>query len=150
LLGVTIMLGLVAWMGEKINFANFVALPITFGIAADYSLNVLKRYQATGRARVHELISGTGGAVALCSATTIIGFGSLLVAQNQGLFSFGAFAVAGEVACLLTAVIVLPAALVLINRRSESGESGDSGASGAPGSGQGDLTLPPESSAPST
>jgi len=147
LLGVTMMLGLVAWMGEKINFANFVALPITFGIAADYSLNVLKRYQATGRARVHELVAGTGGAVALCSATTIIGFGSLLVAQNRGLFSFGAFAVAGEVACLLTAVIVLPAALVLINRRRESGEPGDSGESGSPDAGD---FVPPESSAPST
>ena len=150
LLGVTVMLGSVAWMGEKINFANFVALPITFGIAADYSLNVLKRYQATGKRRVRELVSGTGGAVALCSATTIIGFGSLLVAQNQGLFSFGAFAVAGEVACLLTAVIALPAALVLINGTTEScdADGGDAEDESVDITDAGDV--PPESSAPST
>ncbi len=54
--------------------------------------------------------------MALCSATTIIGFGSLLVAQNQALFSFGVFAVAGELACLGTAIIALPAALSLRKR----------------------------------
>jgi hypothetical protein len=111
------MLGSLAWSGAKLNFSNFVALPITFGIAADYSINILKRYQAEGELELKRVFVGTGGAVALCSATTIIGFGSLLVAQNRALFSFGVFAVTGEFACLLTAVVVLPAILLLIERR---------------------------------
>ena len=104
-------LGTMAWVGQRVNFANFVALPITFGIAADYSINVLQRYRQEGAENLSKLVAGTGGAVTLCSATTIIGFGSLLVAQNQGLFSFGVFAVAGEIACLATAVLVVPAYL---------------------------------------
>ncbi|HZO12580.1 MAG TPA: MMPL family transporter [Polyangiaceae bacterium] len=115
--GVTLMLGGLAWTGERLHFSNFVALPITFGIAADYSINILKRYQGEGRLRLDTALAATSGAVTLCSATTIIGFGSLLIAQNRALFSFGVFAVTGELTCLTTAVIVLPAALHLVLRR---------------------------------
>jgi predicted RND superfamily exporter protein len=67
-------------------------------------------------------LDSTGGAVALCSATTVIGFGSLLIAQNRALFSFGVFAIAGELACLATAVLVLPAAVSLWNARKRPGQ----------------------------
>jgi predicted RND superfamily exporter protein len=43
--------------------------------------------------------------------TTIIGYSSLLMAQNRGLFLFGAVAVLGEVCCLSTAVVLVPALL---------------------------------------
>jgi uncharacterized protein len=109
ILGVVVMLGLGAWAGQRLNFSNFVALPLTFGIAADYSLNVLKRYQSSGD--LDAAIGDTGGAVALCSATTVVGFGSLLIAKNGALFSFGALAVAGELTGLCTAALVLPAFL---------------------------------------
>jgi uncharacterized protein len=109
-LGVVLMLGGAAWSGERINFSNLIALPITFGIAADYSINVLKRYQSG--ATLREAVANTGGAVALCSVTTVIGYGSLLVAENRALFSFGALAVAGELSGLLTAILLLPAYLV--------------------------------------
>lgn len=115
--GVLVMLGALAASGARLNFSNFVALPITFGIGADYSINVLRRYQADASLDALGALAATGGAVALCSATTIIGFGSLLVAQNQALFSFGVFAVAGELACLTTAVVSLPAVLTLLSRR---------------------------------
>jgi predicted RND superfamily exporter protein len=114
--GVIVMLGLGAWSGQRLNFSNFIALPLTFGIAADYSLNVLKRYQSSGD--LDAAIGDTGGAVALCSATTVIGFGSLLIANNQALFSFGALAVAGELTGLCTAALVLPAFLVWRRLRS--------------------------------
>ena len=42
----------------------------------------------------------TGAAVALCSWTTIVGYGSLLAARNQALQGFGVMAIIGEVACL--------------------------------------------------
>ncbi|HTV25919.1 MAG TPA: MMPL family transporter [Polyangiaceae bacterium] len=110
-LGVTLMLGFGAWVGQRLNFTNFIALPITFGIAADYSINVLKRSQSSGNPR--DAVAHTGGAVALCSLTTVIGFGSLLVAQNGALFSFGELAVTGELTCLATAVLAIPAYLLL-------------------------------------
>ncbi len=110
-LGVSLMLGAAGWAGQRLNFSNFIALPITFGIAADYSINVLKRWQSDPN--VDAAVAHTGSAVALCSATTVIGFGSLLVAQNRALFSFGSLAVTGELTCLATAVLAIPAYLVL-------------------------------------
>jgi predicted RND superfamily exporter protein len=114
----------VAWMaaasmvlGIKINFANFIAFPITFGIGVDYAVNIVSRYVQDGRRDVAGAVRGTGSAVALCSATTIIGYSSLLVAENRALFLFGLVAVLGEIACLVAAVTLLPSALLLFDRR---------------------------------
>ena len=117
IVGVLLMLGTMAWGGQRLNFSNFVALPITFGIGADYAINMLKRYQLDGGSDLRAAVASTGGAVAMCSATTIIGFGSLLVAQNQALFSFGVFATAGELTCLVTAIVALPSALTVLAKR---------------------------------
>jgi uncharacterized membrane protein YdfJ with MMPL/SSD domain len=119
LVGVLWMLALCMVMGIKINFVNFIAFPITFGIGVDYAVNVMARYVGDGARDVGGAIRGTGGAVSLCSVTTIIGYSSLLVAKNLGLYYFGFLAVLGELTCLTVAVIVLPAALLWWRRRSE-------------------------------
>jgi hypothetical protein len=120
LIGVLWMLALCMAIGIKINFVNFIAFPITFGIGVDYAVNVMARYVGDGSRDVSGAIRGTGGAVSLCSVTTIIGYSSLLVAQNLGLYYFGFLAVLGELTCLTVAVIVLPAALLWWRQRSET------------------------------
>jgi hypothetical protein len=95
----------------KINFANFIAFPITFGIGVDYSVNVISRYISDGERDVAAAVRSTGSAVALCSLTTIIGYSSLLLAENRALFLFGVVAVLGEIACLSAALTLLPAVL---------------------------------------
>jgi predicted RND superfamily exporter protein len=121
LVGVIWLLGATLGFGIKINFVNFIAFPITFGIGVDYAVNVMARYVRDGRHDVEAAIVETGGAVGLCSLTTIVGYSSLLVAQNVGLFLFGLLAVLGELTCLTTAVIVLPAVLRLFGRAPRSG-----------------------------
>jgi hypothetical protein len=122
LLGVLWLAGLMMWTGIKINFANFIAFPITFGIGVDYSVNIMSRYvQDSGGSTEFGDAAGalraTGGAVALCSGTTIIGYSSLLIAQNRALYLFGLLAVLGEVCCLSTAIVTLPAVLTVLHRR---------------------------------
>lgn len=117
LAGLTLLAGIVIAFDLRINFLNFMAFPITFGIGAEYAINVLQRY----RERAGDAAAGvarTARAVALCSLTTIMGYGSLLVASNQALFSFGVLAVLGEITCLLAAVLLLPAALRVAPRLS--------------------------------
>ncbi|HYP88595.1 MAG TPA: hypothetical protein VEQ59_10585, partial [Polyangiaceae bacterium] len=126
LLGVSFMLGLLAWTGAKLNFSNFVALPITFGISADYSINMLRRFQSEGES-TDERLSHTSGALALCSAMTVIGWGALLLVENQALFSFGVFAITGEVASLVAAVLALPPVLAWLTIGSKSRKSRHSG-----------------------
>jgi len=99
----------------KLGFWRWAS--ITFGVAADYSINMLQRYQTEPHSSLELTLSRTGGAVALCSASTIIGYASLIMAQNQALFSFGVLAIAGELMCLSAAVIGLPAVLALRQRR---------------------------------
>ncbi|HET7545250.1 MAG TPA: MMPL family transporter [Polyangiaceae bacterium] len=113
LLGVLWLTALTLVLNVKVNFCNFIAFPITFGIGVDYAVNVMARYRQTGSRDVIDAIRSTGGAVAVCSLTTIIGYGSLLLAKNQALFLFGVVAVLGEITCLIAAVVVLPAVLSL-------------------------------------
>jgi predicted RND superfamily exporter protein len=114
-LGVLWMAGAAAGAGVRVNFLNFIALPITFGIGVDYGVNLYLRYRH--EQRVDTAVSATGGAVSLCSLTTIIGYAALLAADNHALRSFGALAILGELACLSAALLVLPAVLLLLERR---------------------------------
>jgi predicted RND superfamily exporter protein len=101
--------GIVGSIALKLNFMNFVALPITLGVGADYAANIWARMRVEGPSRVKTVISETGSAVALCSLTTIIGYSSLLLSRNRALRSFGLLADLGEITCLLAALVVLPA-----------------------------------------
>src|SRR5580658_7024239 len=85
----------------KLNFLNFAALPITFGIGVDYAVNVAQRYYADGTRNVASALRTSGGAVVLCSLTTILGYLALLGSHNQAIRSLGSIGVAGEVCCLL-------------------------------------------------
>ena len=119
LLGVTWFGGLIVELGKfglKINFLNFVALPITFGIGVDYGVNIFQRYRQQRFGGIIRTICETGGAVLLCSLTTIIGYSSLLMASNKGFISFGLLAVLGEITCVLAAVVALPAVLASVRK----------------------------------
>jgi uncharacterized protein len=115
LLGVLLMVGGAGWARVHVTFLNFIALPITFGIGAEYVLNVVVRYRE--ERDILRAVVSTGAAVALCSWTTIVGYGSLLAARNQALQGFGAMAILGEVACLSAAIVALPAFIVWSTRR---------------------------------
>ncbi len=114
--GVLFLFAATVLLHIKINFANFIAFPITFGIGVDYSVNVMSRYVQDGARDPAAAMRGAGGAVVLCSLTTILGYSSLLLAENRALYLFGLVAVLGEIACLTTAVIALPAVLVALKR----------------------------------
>jgi len=111
------MLGFAAVTGSKLNFLNFVVIPITLGISLDYGANIFSRYRLEGPGSIGHVISNVGGAVMLCALTTIIGYATLLTSNNLALRSFGLLADAGEVACIIAAEIVMTAAIILLERR---------------------------------
>jgi predicted RND superfamily exporter protein len=116
--GVVWLFAIASRLKLKVNFINFVALPITLGVGADYAANIWARVLHDGTARLRMVIANTGSAVALCSLTTIVGYSSLLKSRNQALRSFGLLADLGELTCLLAALVVLPAVVRLfMNRR---------------------------------
>jgi predicted RND superfamily exporter protein len=115
-LGVVLMCGVAAAIGLKINFFNFIVYPVTFGIAVDYGANVAARVRERDD-HVLPALAEVGPVVALCSWTSIIGYGTLLYSLNRALRSFGWYAMVGEVTTIITALVLLPALLLLAQRR---------------------------------
>jgi uncharacterized protein len=111
--GTALMLACAWLLGLKGNVLDFIALPITIGIGIDYSVNIVTRVRREGLGSAHDALRTVGGAVVVCSFTTIVGYGSLLLSANRGIRSFGTAAIVGEATCLLAALALAPALLAL-------------------------------------
>ncbi|HEY5926303.1 MAG TPA: MMPL family transporter [Kofleriaceae bacterium] len=111
--GSLLMIAVCALLGIKVNFLDFVALPITLGLGIDYAINVAHRHdQGEFPDPIHTLRT-SGSAVFVCSLTTMIGYGSLLVSENLAIRGFGTASLIGEVTTVLTALVVVPALLAI-------------------------------------
>ena len=106
-----------------VNFMNVIAFPMVIGIE-DNAVHVVHRYRevraagvAAGRPAVEAALADTGLALFLCTATTMLGFGSLVLSENRGLASIGAATLIGKTACWVTSTIALPAWLRLQETR---------------------------------
>lgn len=117
LLGISWMIGALYASGVRLNFLNFVALPIAIGAGADYAINIMKRRELEGAAGVERAFFETGGAVIACSMTTLSGYLALLLSINGAVRSFGFAAALGELSTQLSAMLVLPAVIFAGARR---------------------------------
>ena len=115
--GSVIMVGFMAGLDIKMNFFNFVALPMTFGIGVDYSINMYQRYLMEGPGSMDKVLRRTGTAVFLCSLTTIIGYFTLIIADSNALVSLGGLAIIGEFTCLSAAMLGLPAMVAYLEKK---------------------------------
>jgi uncharacterized protein len=109
--GSLLMIAICAVLDLKVNFLDFVALPITLGIGVDYAINIAHRHD-------HEpdpitTLRTSGSAVFVCSLTTMIGYGSLLISENLAIRGFGQASLIGEISCVMTALVLVPALLAL-------------------------------------
>jgi len=118
-----VMIACMAIFDIKINFFNFIALPLTFGVGVDYSINIAMRFHEKRRSRTYDIIRHTGGAVVLCSLTTIIGYSVLTRSTNQAVAQFGYVAVIGEIAAIVAAMFIVPSIIIFAtNLRREKSE----------------------------
>jgi hypothetical protein len=128
-LGTFGLLTVASVVGLKVNFLDFVALPITIGIGIDYAVNIASRARehrarpagsgASGGAELgggRYALTHSGGVVALCSYTTVVGYASLLFSANRGIRTFGLSAMIGELTCISTALVFAPAFLDALSR----------------------------------
>ena len=117
LLGVGWLVSFLYLTRAHINFLNFVALPITVGVGADYAVNLMKRYEHDGSRDFPRILMETGGALVLCSMTTLLGYASLTLSINGAVRSFGLAGAVGEMTDLLSALVGLPAVLLFLSNR---------------------------------
>ncbi|HEY6178976.1 MAG TPA: MMPL family transporter, partial [Kofleriaceae bacterium] len=115
-LGSLAMIAICALVGLRINFLDFVALPIALGLGIDYAINMADRADGADRADRRDprlALRSTGGSVLVCSLTTMIGYASLLVSSNLAIRGFGLASLIGEVTCAATALALVPAICAL-------------------------------------
>ncbi|MFM1768513.1 MAG: hypothetical protein RJA22_1042 [Verrucomicrobiota bacterium] len=109
------MLAMMGLTGLPFNPANIMTLPLVVGIGVTNGIHILNRFAEEQYPSI--LAVSTGKAVLVSGLTTIAGFGSLVVAQHQGIRSLGWVMSTGTATCMLAAIIFLPALLNLLDRR---------------------------------
>jgi hopanoid biosynthesis associated RND transporter like protein HpnN len=110
-------IGLMRVFGIQFNMANVWGLPLIIGAASEFGLNVMLRY-LEGRDHGGPLVArSTVMGVALSGVSTMVGFGSLLIARHQGIYSLGLLLTLGSACGLFAALVVLPVILRLITKR---------------------------------
>ena len=92
----------------KFNLANLVAVPITIGIGIESGIYLVRRAQEKGKEGKALVEGSTGQSVALFSLSTMIGFGSLMLARHAGIFSMGLLLTLAVGSVLLASLTVLP------------------------------------------
>ncbi|MEQ8785065.1 MAG: MMPL family transporter [Pirellulaceae bacterium] len=117
--GLLLMFGLLGVFDIPLNPANMIVLPLILGIGIDDGVHVVHDFRRQNGA--YRLSGSTATAVLITSATTIAGFGSMMiVAQHQGLRSLGQVLTIGVLCCLVTSLLILPALLALISQRRQA------------------------------
>ena len=128
-LGMLQLLGLLGLLNIPLNPANMIVLPLILGIGVDDGVHVVHDFRLQkGRYRMSP---STASAVLLTSLTTMVGFGSLMIASHQGLQSLGRVLTIGVSCCLFTSLVMLPALLTWMTRnRPEVDEDNSLGENG--------------------
>ncbi len=111
-LGTVWMVGFMGWFGIPFNPANIMTLPLVVGIGVTNGIHILNRF---GEERNPSILArSTGLAVLVSGLTTIVGFGSLILAKHQGIESLGYVMAVGTATCMAAALTFLPAVLQLL------------------------------------
>lgn len=114
ILGLTWMLGAMRLLGLSFNFANLIAIPLVLGVGIDAGVHVMHRFRMEGAQGIRIVLEHTGRAVLIASLTTMVGFGSLMLAHHRGMAGLGTLLLLGVGGCLVAALVVLPNLLVLL------------------------------------
>ena len=112
-LGLTATIAVMSWFNLKLGLFNIVMLPVTLGIGIDGSIYLLQRYQQLGRGSILEAMRQVSGPVFMSSATTVIGFGSMMFSQHMGLNTMGQLASIG-ISLSFCATFIIQPGLILI------------------------------------
>ncbi|MCP5522727.1 MAG: MMPL family transporter [Verrucomicrobiales bacterium] len=114
-LGMIWLGGWMGWQGLPFNPANIMTLPLVIGVGVTNGIHILSRCSEEGDPCI--LARSTGKAVMMSGFTTILGFGSLMVAKHQGIASLGELMAVGTTTCMLAGLTFLPTLVGWLNRR---------------------------------
>jgi hopanoid biosynthesis associated RND transporter like protein HpnN len=113
-----LLTGAVSVLAElPINFADVIVLPLLLGIGVDSGIHLVHRHRSAIGSEGELLATSTSRAVFWSALTTIASFGSLAFASHRGMASLGQLLTLGIALMLIANLIVLPALIVLVDRK---------------------------------
>jgi predicted RND superfamily exporter protein len=116
-LAVIFSLGILGLFGVPLNPANMIAFPLILGVGVDNGVHILHDYLLRRRENGATISFAIGRGVLVKALTTMIGFGTLMIASERGLVGLGLILTLGVGCSMLTALVILPAVLHLWGRR---------------------------------
>jgi hopanoid biosynthesis associated RND transporter like protein HpnN len=93
-------------IGQPLNFANIIALPLLFGIGVAFHIYFVMSWRSGG---AHLLTSSLARAVFFSALTTATGFGSLWLSSHPGTASMGKLLMISLIWTLVSALLFQPA-----------------------------------------
>jgi len=130
LAGGLLMFGIFGLAHIDLNPANLLVLPLVLGIGVNYGVQVMHDYRSqNGR---YEMTGSVFSSLVLTAVTSIVGFGSMMIASHRGLFSLGLALAIGISSCLFVALVLLPSLLSVMTRPAKVRAASSKGESAAP------------------
>jgi predicted exporter len=101
-----------------LNLFNLLSVPLVIGYGIDDHIFIVHRHLDDPTADPGRALASTGRAVLVTSLATISGFAGMAIARFDGLKLFGTSGAIAVGCCLVGAIIVLPALLALMWKKS--------------------------------
>jgi predicted RND superfamily exporter protein len=116
--GTAWMLGLMGLLDVPFNAANLLFLPLIAGVGIHNGIHLVARFREIekGGGVPAGLPRHTGRAISLVSLTTIVGFGSLMISSQPGIYGAGLVVALGVGSVLVASLTALPSLLALLAR----------------------------------
>ena len=120
------VMGLSGWLNFPFTYQSTSIMPLMLGVDIAYAIHVVSRYYEERRKGADpnrsaiNSVGTVGVAVFLTAATTAFGFASFGISNMPPIQQFGTLCVAGVLFSFILAITLLPATVVLRDRRKKA------------------------------
>ena len=122
-LAMPLLFGLMGHLGIELNVVTAMLSSIMVGVGVDYTLHFLWRYRLERRQglavadAVQKTLTTTGRGIVFNAMSVIVGFAVLFISNFQPVQFFGFLVVVSIGACLVGALVLLPAMVLVLRPR---------------------------------
>ncbi len=122
-LAVPMLFGLMGWLGVELNIVTAMLSSIMIGVGVDYTIHFLWRYREQRQrgedphSAVVTTLTTVGRGIVFNSLSVIVGFVVLLLSSFLPVRFFGFLVVVSISACLIGALLLLPAICLVVRPR---------------------------------
>jgi hopanoid biosynthesis associated RND transporter like protein HpnN len=114
--GTAVMFGVLGLCDISLNPANLIVLPLVVGLGVDGGVHVIHDFRSRAKFGPYKPSASVINAMIVNATTTMVGFGSMMIAAHRGLYSLGLVLTIGVGTCLIVSIVLVPAILTIISR----------------------------------